>query len=97
MIPVKRVEIVVVAPLAGRVTTIFARHGLKGWTMVPNVRGQGEHGIQRGDDLTGVSSNHLLVTTCKEEQLESLVADLRPLLARSGGACLVSDASWVEH
>ena len=55
MIPVKRVEIVVVAPLAGRVTTIFARHGLKGWTMVPNVRGQGEHGIQRGDDLTGVA------------------------------------------
>jgi len=97
MIPVKRLEIVVDAPHGPRITELLMRHGLGGWSVVPNVTGRGERGPQYGDELTGVSSNHLIVTTCPPDALEPLLADLRTLLERSGGMCLISDAQWLRH
>ena len=97
MIPVKRLEIVVDAPHGRRVTDLLDKHGLAGWTLVRGAAGSGERGRQLGDEITGVSSNHLIVTTCPPEKLDALVEDLRPLLARFGGMCLVSDAQWLRH
>jgi hypothetical protein len=96
MTPVKRLEIVVDVPHSVHVTDVLARHGLTGWSIVRNVTGAGERGHQFGDDLTGVSSNHMIVTTCAEGELPSLAEDLRRLLDRIGGICLVSDAHWLR-
>jgi len=97
MIPVKRIEIVVDAPHSERIRDALLRHGLTGWTLVRDVTGAGERGRQHGDGITGVSSNHLIVTTCPPEKLDDLMEDLRVLLARYGGMCLVSDAHWLRH
>jgi len=97
MIPVKRLEIVVDAPHSARITAVLSRHGLTGWSIVRNVTGSGERGRQHGDEVTGVSSNHLILTTCPAEALDPLIEDLRVLLVRAGGMCLVSDASWLRH
>jgi PII-like signaling protein len=97
MIPVKRLEIVVDAPHGQRVTELLTRHGLGGWTLLRGASGAGERGRQHGDDITGVSSNHLILTTCPPEQLDALMEDLRGLLALVGGMCLISDAAWVRH
>lgn len=97
MIPVKRLEIVVDAPHSERVTELLARNGLTGWTVVRGVSGSGERGLQLGDGITGISSNHLIVTTCSGEGLQDLAEELRALLSRVGGMCLVSDALWLRH
>jgi PII-like signaling protein len=97
MIPVKRLEIVVDAPHGDDVTDLLTRHGLTGWTVVRGAAGAGERGRQLGDEITGVSSNHLIVTTCPQESLDALIEDLRTLLVRFGGMCLVSDALWLRH
>lgn len=97
MIPVKRLEIVIDAPFSDRVTTLLARHGLTGWTVMRGAMGRGERGDQHGDEMTGVSSNHFIVTTCAPEALDALVEDLRALLTHCGGMCLVSDAYWLRH
>ena len=97
MIPVKRLEIVVDAPHSGRVLELLARHGLSGWSLVHDVSGAGERGRQHADEVTGVSSNHLILTTCPPERLDGLLAELRVLLASRGGMCLVCDASWLKH
>ena len=97
MIPVKRLEIVVDATQAQRVTELLERHGLTGWSLVRNVTGAGERGRQFGDEVTGVCSNALIVTTCPPAQLPELLEVLRSLLVRSGGMCLVSDAHWLRH
>jgi hypothetical protein len=97
MIPVKRLEIVVDAPHGSQVTDVLARHGLGGWSIVRNVTGSGERGSQLDDELTGVSSNLLIVSTCPPETLAPLMEDLRTVLRRSGGMCLVSDAHWLRH
>ena len=97
MIPVKRLEIVVAAPHSERVTDLLGRHGLTGWTLLRGASGAGERGRQHGDEITGVSSNHLVLTTCPPESLEALLEELRPILTRCGGMCLVSDATWLLH
>lgn len=97
MIPVKRLEIVVDQPHAELVTALLAEHGISGWTQMSGAAGSGERGRQLGDDLTGVSSNCVILTTCRAEQLEGLIEALRRVLAAAGGACLVSDALWLRH
>ena len=97
MISVKRLEIVVAAPHSERVLALLASHSLTGWSLLRGVSGAGERGRQHGDEITGVSSNHLIVTTCPPEQLDALMQELRELLSRFGGMCLVSDALWLRH
>ena len=97
MIPVKRLEIVIDAPHSTRVTELLSRLGLRGWTLLRGAAGAGERGRQFDDELTGVSSNHLILTTCPPDRLESLLEELRPLLVQCGGICLVSDAHWLLH
>jgi nitrogen regulatory protein P-II 1 len=97
MIAVKRLEIVVDAPHSEQITDLLARHGLTGWTLLRGATGAGERGRQHGDEITGVSSNHLILTTCPPDRLEPLLSDLRVQLARIGGMCLISDASWLRH
>ena len=94
---VKRLEIVVDAPFSERIVAVLQRHGIEGWTVVRGASGHGERGERLGDEITGVSNNHIIVTTCPPERLDALIEDVRPLLKRFGGMCLVSDASWIRH
>jgi PII-like signaling protein len=97
MIPVKRLEIVIDAPFSGHVTGILDRHGLGGWTVLRGALGRGERGVRLGDEITGVSNNHVILSACPPERLDAVLASLRGVLARCGGICLVSDAGWLRH
>ena len=97
MIPVKRVEIVIDAPYSERVTGLLDRHGVEGWTLIRGASGSGERGERLGDEITGVSNNHIIISTCAPDRLDALVEDLRTVLKRYGGVCLVSDAGSIRH
>jgi hypothetical protein len=97
VIPVKRLEIVIDAPYSDRVTRLLQRHEVGGWTLVRGASGSGERGERLGDEITGVSNNNVILSTCRPEQLDALLADLRGVLKRYGGVCLVSDAHWLVH
>jgi hypothetical protein len=92
-----RIEIVIAAPHSERVLALLDREGLHGYTLIRGVTGGGERGPQRGDEITGVSSNHYILTTCPPARLDAVTAALRPLLKKVGGVCLVSDARWLRH
>ncbi len=97
MEPVCRIEIVIDAPHVRQVIAVLERHGLTGYSLIRGVTGSGERGRQLGDELTSVSSNSYLLTTCPPDRLEALADDLRPLLAQVGGMCLVSEARALKH
>lgn len=97
MKPVERVEVVIDAAHAEEVLELFRRHELSGWSFIREVGGFGERGARDCDDITSLSNNHLLITTCDPDRLSALAEDLRPLLVRYGGVCLVSRASWLLH
>ena len=94
---VQRIEVIINAPHAPRVIDILASAGLRDYTVIRGASGSGERGLQRGDDITGVSNNVYILTTCAPEDLDGVVEPLRPLLRRAGGVCLVSEARWLEH
>lgn len=97
MIPVKRIEIVVTSLAVPRITAALERAGATSWTVVRDVAGVGDRGVRAGDEVTDVDRNSMVLTACAPELLARVVDEVRPLLKRFGGMCLVSDAQWVVH
>ena len=94
---VKRIEIITDALEMRAVIALLEAHGVSGYTVIKDVTGKGERGVQLGDELTDVFKNSYLLTTCPPEQVEEMVEAIRPLLKKRGGVCLISDAQWVMH
>ena len=98
MKPCKRIEIVIESPQAQRLTDALRELGVAGFTLIPDVRGSGDRGERRADELSGDSSNCLIMMACDNQAtVDTIVETVRPLLSRSGGVCLVSDALWLRH
>ena len=94
----KRIEIVIESALAGKLTTLLKELGAPGYTLIPEVRGAGDRGVRRADELTGDSSNCLIVIACDDPKtIDKILQAVRPILSRSGGICLVSDAQCLRH
>jgi nitrogen regulatory protein PII len=94
----KRIEIVVEAPLALKLADLLRELGAPGFTLIPDVRGAGDRGQRRADELSGDSSNSLILIACDDQEtVDAILGAVRPLLSRSGGICLVSDALWLRH
>ena len=97
MTEVKRIDIIVDHMHTSRVVRVLDDVGVEGYSVVPNVRGRGERGMQYADGVSESASNDLIITTVTPDSIEALESELRPLLKRFGGTCLVSDARWLEH
>jgi len=94
---IKRVEIVTDSLEMQEVIEMLESIGITGYTLIKDVLGKGERGIQSGDELTGVFKNSLLLVACAAGEVPGLVEAIRPMLKKRGGICLVSDAQWVMH
>jgi nitrogen regulatory protein PII len=97
MTPVKRVEIVVDSLDAPGLLSTLDALGVHDYTAVKGVYGHGARGSRGGDPFSGAFDNTLLLIACAAEELDGIVEAVRPVLARRGGMCLVSDAGWVRH
>lgn len=98
MNPCKRIEIVIESAMAETLTDMLNELGVAGYTLLPDATGAGDRGYRRADQLTGDSSNCLVLVACEDLALvDRIIAGVKPLLARSGGMCLVSDAQLVVH
>ena len=93
----KRIEIITDAREMREVRAVLDALGVGGYSIIRDVIGRGERGEQSGDEVTGVFTNALLLTTCDAERLSQLVEAIRPILRRRGGVCLVTDALSVRH
>ncbi len=93
----KRVEIIIDEPLLRRVVDLLTDVNAPGYTIFHNVTGAGDRGRRRGDELTGVFNNCCVLIACDAQMAETIIEGIRPILQRSGGACLVSDAFWIRH
>ena len=98
MKPCKRIEIVIETPLVPSLVALLKELDVPGYTLIPDIRGSGDRGIRRADELSGESSNSVVLIACDDPAIvESLLESVRPLIRRSGGICLLSDAHWLRH
>jgi len=94
---IKRLEIVVEAAQEHAVEKMIARCGIDGFTLIREVAGHGHRGDRDADGLTGTFQNVCYIVAAPPDAAQRLIDALRPLLAESGGMCLVTDAMWVNH
>jgi PII-like signaling protein len=97
MTPVKRIDIVVPEHLLREVLELIDRHGPSGYTVSRGLSGKGHRGVQSSDGIVAEFSNAAVLVACEETVAKPLLDELRPLLGRFGGMCLVSDAQWLKH
>lgn len=94
---VKRIEIITEALETREVISTLTACGVTGYSVIAEVTGAGDRGVQSGDELTDVFKNSLVLAACPPELVPRVVEAIRPLLVKRGGVCLVSDAQWVRH
>ncbi len=97
MTPVKRIELIVPEHLLREVLELLDRHRPGGYTVMRGLAGKGPRGVQSGDGIVGEFSYAWVLVACEAAVMPALAAELRPLLSRFGGLCLVSDAMSLEH
>ncbi len=94
----KRIEIVIETAMVPSLLVALKQIDVPGYTLIPEVRGSGDRGVRRGDELTGDSSNSVVLIACDDEaKIERILEAVRILIGRSGGICLLSDAEWLRH
>ena len=94
---VKRLEIIIPAVELKKVLRLLKESGVSGYTVIRSVTGFGDRGEQTGDELTGVFDNACVLTLAEPEKAGGIVEEIRAVLKRYGGVCVVSDADWVIH
>ena len=97
MIKVKKIEIVADAVGLPEILRLLDAKGVSGYTVIKDATGKGERGLRSGDEISDVFNNAYVLTACAPEQVVEIVEAVRPILRRSGGICLVSDADWLVH
>ena len=98
MKPCKRVEIVIEQALAKRLGEALIEAGAPGYTFFDHAGGSGDRGLRRADEPTGTATNCVFVIACPDQDtVDNIVELVRPILSRSGGICLISDAQWLRH
>lgn len=93
----KKVEVVIDSYHLEKIIELFDKNGIGGYTVIKDVLGKGERGLMSGDELTDAFKNSYIFTVCDEETALKIVQDIRPLLKRFGGVCIISDVMWVIH
>ena len=94
---VQKLEIITEKRSIEQIIDIIEKHGVTGYTVIGDVTGKGKRGIKHGDDLNDVFKNTMIITICNEEQVKTIVADMKIFLQRISGICVVSDVNYVLH
>ena len=89
----KKVEIVIDASAQKSLEALLDGLHVRGYTIVPGVRGKGDRGVRRGDDPFDVSGNILAFAVVPEEQADAIVQGTLGLLQKRSGIVLVSDVT----
>ena len=94
----KRIEIIIEHGLVNKVDACLSELGVSGYSLIPSVSGKGSRGERFDDDPVGTFTNSMFIIACDDEaESRKIVEAVRPLLTRSGGVCLVTDAMAVIH
>ena len=88
----KRVEIIIEAPMAGRLTDALVRAGVTGFTVLPVLGGSGRSGQWTREGQVGRGGMVAVVCLIRPERLDGLLEAAFAVVERHIGVVSVSDA-----
>lgn len=93
---VKRIEIISDSVELEKIVASLRKSGVSSYTVIRNVGGRGVRGTTGGDlEMSGLENDYVLAI-CAPEKVKSVVENVRPILNRFGGICLISDAMEIR-
>ena len=93
---VKRVEIVIEAPLERRLADALERAGVTGWTVLPVLGGSGRSGRWSREGQVGRTGMVAVVCLVGEDRVDALLEAAFRVVERQIGVVSVSDAQVVR-
>ncbi|PXW82558.1 nitrogen regulatory protein P-II family [Nitrosomonas sp. Nm84] len=96
-IAMKRFEIVVGIEQLDQLVELLKRFGIRGYTVIKGVGGLGTRGIRDPDDVLLTDENSVVIFTCKEDQAQKALDELRPAMRGFGGMCLITNCHAQAH
>jgi nitrogen regulatory protein PII len=94
---IKKIEIVTDFSYLRILTRLLDDHSVSGYTIIKDVMGKGTRGNKDGHGISGGFKNCYIMICCSEEEAAKVIDLIKPLINRSGGIAIVSDAHWVIH
>ena len=95
--PAKRIEIIIEAPLARRLTDALTEAGVPGYTVLPVLGGYGQSGRWTRDGQVSAASGMVaVVAVVSEDKVEGLLDASFAMVERHIGIVSVSDVSVVR-
>lgn len=92
----KKIEIVVDKSLQEEVAELVLRCGATGYTLIPEVSGQGSRGMRDSGDIFGVFGNAMFIVVVAPQIAERIVKETMALLEDQARMVLVSDVDVVR-
>jgi nitrogen regulatory protein PII len=92
----RKIEIIIDAPLAPRVTALIDRLGATGYTLFQSIGGRGAEGEWREDQLTGAQQKVLIKIIANDQTADTLVESLAAELERYSCIIYVSTVEVVR-
>lgn len=91
-----RIEVLVDKPLVRTVVAASKAAGIKAYTLLPTIGGEGEHGAWSEDQLTGAQQKQVFLAVTRREIARSFVDVLEPYLESHGLILLISEVEIVR-
>src|SRR5437868_5227702 len=96
MIAAKKIEVVIESINTKKVIVIFKKLKIEGYTVLQEATGAGAHGKYDAQELTDVFKNTYFIVVCSQEQMQTLIHELRPIVKKYGGICYISDVQRIN-
>lgn len=95
--PKKRIEIVVEAPVVGRLLTLLDDLAVTGYTVIPALAGRGREGSWRRDGLVGEAGRMVVIYCIVDAQRVDTVLDpVFKIVSRQIGIVTLSDVEVIR-
>ena len=92
--PMKEIRVIVAGEHRAFVTEVFDKMNATGYTIIGNVSGKGHHGFREAHFMFSEQESLVMImTVVPEENVEPILAGLRPLFARHSGVMFVEDVA----
>lgn len=93
----KRLEIMIEAPVAEKVTALLEEKGVLGYTVLPAIRGLGPDGAWTREGAVGLAGQSvMIVCILSPERKDALIDDLFQFLRRHIGFVAISDCEVIR-
>lgn len=90
--PLKKLEIILDGEHKGHVTDLLDRAGVKGYTIVNNLSGKGQHGFHEGHIMFNEDDVLVMIIAAVPEDLvEPILEGLTPFFNEHSGVVFTSD------